>query len=110
MIREITPNQIANAIRDLLDENQQLKEQLKLVESLTCFNIPNNIPMVCMFKADYERNKYEYETLDKYKSILDEIREYIETKLRDVNLTYGIDNEFRQEYDDLLQILDKVKE
>ena len=44
-----------------------------------------------------------------YKSVLDEIRECIETKLRDVNLTYGIDNEFRQEYDDLLQILDKVK-
>ena len=43
-------------------------------------------------------------------NILDEIREYIETRLRDVNLTYGIDNEFREEYDDILQILDKVKE
>ena len=42
-------------------------------------------------------------------NVLDEIREYIEAKLRNVNLTYGIDNEFREEYDDLLQILDKAQ-
>ena len=43
------------------------------------------------------------------KEVIEEVREYVNTKLRDVNLTYGIDNEFREEYDDLLQILDKAK-
>ena len=86
----------------LQQENQQLKEELKLVESLASFNMSDNMPMVCMFKADYERNKYEYETIDKYKSILDEIREYI------------VKNSFMVKDDkynfELLQILDKVKE
>jgi hypothetical protein len=43
------------------------------------------------------------------KEVIEEVREKVNKKLRDVNLTYGIDNEFREEYDDLLQILDKVK-
>ena len=94
--------------RQLQQENQQLKEELKLVESLACFNMPNNTPMVCMFKTDYERNKYEYETLDKYKSVLDEIREKI-----DYYIHYSTsDSSYMsyQQYKEILQILDKVKE
>lgn len=53
---------------------------------------------------DYESFKEENTQL---KSVIKEIREYINKKLTDVNLRYGVDNEFRQEYDDLLQILDK---
>lgn len=49
-------------------------------------------------------------TIRKQKEVIEEVREYVETKLRDVNLHYGVDNEFREEYDDLLQILDKVKD
>ena len=103
-------------IENVLEENQQLKEELKLVEALTCFNMPNNTPMVCMFKADYERNKYEYETLDKYKSVLDEIREYIENNKRITGSYFnGKEYEYTNyelvcEPNDILQILDKVKE
>ena len=42
--------------------------------------------------------------------VIKEIKEYINQKLTDVNLRYGVDNEFRQEYDDLLQIIDKTKD
>lgn len=115
-IREFNENRYFREVKigEYLKENQQLKDELKLVESLASFNMPNNTPMVCMFKADYERNKYEYETIDKYKSVLDEIREYIikRTKTIDIN---GIEKQL-DEFDILaspktiLQILDKVKE
>lgn len=39
------------------------------------------------------------------KDRIDKVIDYVETKLRDVNLQYGIDNEFRQEYDELLGML-----
>lgn len=83
-------------------ENQQLKDKLKLVESLASFNMSDNMPMVCMFKADYERNKYEYETLDKYKSVLDEIREVLNNQM-----DY---REFVDIVNAIEEILDKVKE
>ena len=105
-------------IENVLDELKELRAKLECVESLATFNMPNNIAMVCMFKADYERNKYEYETIDKYKSVLDEIREYIENNsLYEEEYDYdyeetmylsGISDEKAKE--DLLQILDKVKE
>lgn len=43
----------------------------------------------------------------KLKSVLKEIREYVDNKLTDYNLRYGITNEFRCEWDDLLEIIDK---
>lgn len=99
-------------VKDRVDavekENQQLKEQLKLVETLTCFNMPDNMPMVCMFKADYERNKYEYETLDKYKSALDEIRELLKETFEYVEnheLWYERNNDFIYCKNEMLEIL-----
>lgn len=83
---------VANA--KLLKENQQLKEDYN-----------------CAFQDAEELNQRLKEVIDERNnllSVLDEIREYIDTKLMDINLTYGINNEFRREYDDMLEILDKV--
>ena len=57
-------------------------------------------------KRDRVYNKL-IDRVNELESVIKEIREYINKKLTDVNLRYGVDNEFRQEYDDLLQILDK---
>lgn len=83
-------------IENVLKENQQLKE---IIDELN----ENNVYWVNRC-ANAETMLHERD------NVLGEIREYIETKLRDVNLTYGIDNEFRKEYDEILEILDKVKE
>ena len=90
-------------LKEFQHENRQLKQELKLVESLSCFNMPDNIPMVCMFKADYERNKYEYETIDKYKSVLDEIREVINQNMSSYSSCI-------KAFDEIEEILDKVEE
>ena len=44
------------------------------------------------------------------KEVIEEAFKYVDAKLTDLNLTYGINNEFRKEYDDLYEILNKAKE
>ena len=72
----------------LIKENQQLKEELELYENGVIYD----------------------SRVDKLESVLDEIREYIDRKRRNFIFSYGVGNEFIREYDDLLEILDKVKE
>ena len=87
-------------IDELRQENQQLKEDIK--------DLDNQKQM--MFK-NMQLNQLKVCELAK---ALDEIREYIETNVKehvhddyDVTLYYSLNQD---ECDDLLQILDKVKE
>ena len=41
--------------------NDKFKEML-------CFNMPDDVAIICMIKADYERNKSEYATFENLKS------------------------------------------
>ena len=88
--------ELFNEMNNWKEENQQLKEE-------NDYYFKKNIELSTL-------NTSLRSDRDLYKEVIEEVREYVNTKLRDVNLTYGIDNEFREEYDDLLQILDKVKE
>ena len=77
---------------------ERLRKDINRLKQLTNGCIPE-------FHQDIEDVLDRFEQL---KEVIEEVREYVNTKLIDVNLTYGIDNEFREEYDDLLQILDKA--
>ena len=78
----------------------ELIDGFEIVGSLTEYGRKN-------IKYHFQRLQQENQQL---KSVIKEIREYINKKLTDVNLRYGVDNEFREEYDDLLQIIDKTKD
>lgn len=73
-------------IKELKLQRYELKEQIKTLELLLV-----------------ESNKEVWELKEK----IDKAIEYVDKKLTDFNLTYGVDNEFREEYDDLLEILGK---
>ncbi len=86
-------------IENVLKENQQLKEQLKDEN-----NYHNEA--VKWYKEAFE---IEQERI-KYRNVLDEIREYIKEYIRE-DADYSNYMEMRKEkYNELLQILDKVKE
>lgn len=87
----------------LFVENNQLKEQLKSVEALTCFNLPDNINLITLTKPDYERNIKEYETLDKYKTIIKELRSWLEEQIK-----HGW-KEDEDAYKDVLKKLDELE-
>ena len=84
--------------KQLQQENQQLKFQLEYEKE--------NL----MFSKDYA--KCLEDKRDRYKSVLDEIREYIEEFVvySDEDGEIYFKEEFWNEYNNLLQILDKVKE
>lgn len=89
-------------IENVLDELKELKEQLATVETYRCFNMGDNIGIVSLLKGDYVRNKYEYETIDKYKSVLKKIRKVLNNQMdyrEFVDMINAID-----------EILSKVKE
>lgn len=114
----------AEAIELLEKENKQLNKQLEYLRSGEYLNqlkfernlLEDIVQNGEVSKEDKEfidmthRNTELLEENTKLKSVIKEIREYINKKLTDVNLRYGVDNEFRQEYDDLLQIIDKTKD
>lgn len=106
---------IANAISNLQQENTKLKKELEI----TTFNF-QSLSSACGSLAEFmglDKDAIIEEMIDKvvkdrkekdlYKSVLKEIREYVDNKLTDYNLRYGITNEFRCEWDDLLEIIDK---
>lgn len=105
MIREITPNQIAKAIRDLLDEielikqeNQQLKEDYsKLLETSKAYKK--------LLKTTMEK---EHQAI----KVLDEIREKIEFAKTTIEYdkSYDIGYNFLIDAEKIKEILDKVKE
>ena len=88
---------------DILEkENKELKNKLTK-EEILCFNMPERTQVVCLTKPNYERNKLEYETLDKYKSVIDKAIEYIKYNATSNYFDKNI-NMFRREAD-LLEIL-----
>lgn len=78
-------NKCAKLLNETEQENQQLKIQL--------------------LEKKCSNKDIEYKEKIKLKKRIDKAIDYVETKLRNVNLQYGIDNEFRQEYDELLEVL-----
>lgn len=97
---------IANAIRDLQQENQQLKEKyLNAVADYETTKSENQ-----QLKENNQSYQEEmcrsWEKVDKYKSALDEIREYIKG-WQDFPHTNGSTH---RELRNLMEILDKVKE
>lgn len=109
--------QFVKEIMRLERENQQLKE--RVVELTNDWNeqikLTNQENLDCSKYAienQQLRQKCD-ETMTKLRQkcdVLDEIREYIDRKRRNFIFSYGVANEFIREYDDLLEILDKVKE
>lgn len=96
-------------IQKLQQENQQLKEELKKYKQIYREN-----PTLYDEIAPYIINECNLENkLKQYKSVLDEIREYINKNkyfysgLQHEDLEIGL---FEDEINDLLQIIDKVKE
>ena len=101
MSEEITKKFKGNLI-DYIDklqqENQQLKEQLELNDCKTIYN---------QF-VNYKNWYFEYvEKCEKYKSVLDEIREFIKKCSFSIE---GITNEYHDIVyaEDIKEILDKV--
>ena len=106
-----TVNRCCDVIEDFIvnyqhleQENQQLKEQIELNDFKTTYN---------QF-VNYKNWYFEYvDKCEKYKSVLDEIREYINKNkyfysgLQHEDLEIGL---FEDEINDLLQMLDKVKD
>lgn len=92
-------------IQELQQENQQLKQKYEMQKDSNKLLCKAIICDDCDCKV-CEAHKQNI----KYKSVLDEIREYIGRKRRNFIFSYGVGNEFIREYDDLLEILDKVKE
>mgnify|MGYP003292600440 CR=1 FL=1 len=83
---------VIDYIINLEQENQQLKEELK------------NHTTIVNYAYDLSQQR------DNYKSVLDEIREYIDEFIIYVDEDGEVyfKEEFRTEYNDLLEILDKV--
>ena len=51
--------------------------------------------------------KEQQEEIERLNNIIKEAFKYVDDKLREINLHYGSDNEFREEWDYLYEILDK---
>ena len=128
-------NCLQNRVEKLIQENNDLEELLskqycdglrqgKFDNEMELINLKQiNIdlqeeidhlkqPQIFIDTEDMEErygNDLYVEYLEKEKkhlqSVIDKVIELVNTKLRDVNLRYGIDNEFRKEYDELLEIL-----
>lgn len=94
--------QFVREIMRLQQENQQLKEELENNDFKTTYN---------QF-VNYQNWYFEYvDKCEKYKSVLDEIREYIEHEWFKRGQLGIIDKSFQEwQLRDILQILDKVKE
>lgn len=60
-------------------------------------------------EEDFENiKKYIFEKKQENALLKDKIKtafEYVDDKLTNLNLTYGVNNEFREEYDELWEIL-----
>ena len=91
----------------LQQENQQLKEELQKADSIT---------QSCIFEGKEESEinfRKAINLIEQYKSILDEIREYIEDNI--LRFSYidelkSYHNATTEDVDNILEILDKVKE
>lgn len=91
-------------INELLNENQQLKEELQKADSIT---------QSCIFEGK-EESKINFRKainlIDKYKSVLNEIRECTK-ELYEIGVEWHWDNSAMEDYvKEILQILDKEDE
>ena len=111
-INDINCCLITKFIVELAKENQQLKEELQKADSIT---------QSCIFEGKEESEinfRKAINLIEQYKSVLDEIREYIEHKsLYEEEYDYDYEENMylsglsdEKAKDDILQILDKVKE
>ena len=86
----------------LQQENQQLKEELQKSDSIT---------QSCIFQGKEESTinfRKRLKQLDLYKSVMDEVKEYIKLISSDYDTLYNQDIELVIKH--LLEILNKVKE
>ena len=86
----------------LKQENQQLKEELQKSDSIT---------QSCIFQGKEESTinfRKRLKQLDLYKSVMDEVKEYIKLISSDYDTLYNQDIELVIKH--LLEILNKVKE
>lgn len=99
-IREFNENKYFREVKigEYLKENQELKDRNKLLEK--------------HYKQGEKNLGTQIDITLKYEKVLDEIREYIEEFVvySDEDGEIYFKEEFWNEYNNLLQILDKVKE
>ena len=88
---------LSNKVYDLERENQQLKDKLKGVQEERDY----------LFNKTSVENKYLQQDRDKYKEVIEDVREYIE---KEVYYCLASGDNINVYLDKLLQILDKVKE
>ena len=106
---EISPRQIANAITDLLNENEQLQQQnQQLKDKVGELTNSWNEQIKLTNQENLDCSKYAVEN-HHLKSILNEIREHIEECCLYPELN-NCSNMTSDEVKELVKILDKVKE